>query len=204
MGDRTTQSVTLTLQHKASRRGQVVSQQPLTWGRIYFVRADGAVIEWGPIAADGSFTYRQDHHAPEYVVIVSSMPLLVMPVPEASDEVLSIRFPSAPVMDIEVEIGPTNTQQDARIGLKIGPWYVPELAWSMHQSARGLQPFLYHKGPLHIPSIFATASPLTVILGPSPYAPPPGLGEGVDVFTLPAYASQFPVKTVQAGAKTVF
>ena len=175
-------AVTIHLTGKDLRHGQITVPEPLTWGRIYFVRVDGTVSEWVQVGRDGGFSYHDEHRPPEYVVLASSAPLLVASLPDVSADDLRIEFPSGAVVDIEVEIGPHIAQQDARLGLVIGGRHVPSIAYGMHQSARGLQPNLYHRGPLRIPAVLMSATPVTVVLGPPPDVLPPGVPEGMDVF----------------------
>jgi len=199
-----TATVTVRLTRKGLHRGVVV-YGPLSWGRLYFVRADGTVSEWVPVAQDGTFTYHSEHSPPEYIVLASSAPLLVTPLRQVENGELRIEFPSAGhVIDIEVALGRHLGQEDARLGLVIGGRYVPEAAYGMHQSARGLQPNLYHRGPLRIPEILMNESLVTVMLGPPPNVLPPGVAEGVDIFTLPAYASRFPQQNVTSTGKVNF
>lgn len=169
---------------------QIHEQQPIVIVQIDFVSNGGTIAEWVPVAADGTFSYRHEHRPPEYAVVVSNEPLFLAALVDenASDLVLSS---PATVIDLEVSIGEKSPQKDARVGLVIGGRYIPELAYAMHQSSRGLRPNLYNKGPLRIPAIAATG-PLEVILGPPPDSLPPGIAAGQDVFTVPAYAAGLP------------
>lgn len=186
--------VTVNLVSRRVRKGRVIAPHSFEFGWVYFVTPGGHVSERAFMQRDGTFLYKEEHLDPEYIVIVSNAPLAVVPIPEPEEPgaTLTIPYPAAPVLDLEVEIGPGHPHKDGRIGLFVGGRYVPVLAYSMHQDLRGLQTDVWDRGPLRIPSILLTAEPIAIALGPPPEVLPPGVPEGVDLFTLQAYARGFP------------
>jgi hypothetical protein len=203
MGQARERTVSLTIR-RIVHQGKLIVPWPITSARVYFVAADGRELEHAVIAPDGTFHYRDDHRAPEYVVISGrGMPLGIVSLPETPPSLLEIAPPSLPQQNIDVRIAPQNKQRDGLVGLIVGGRYVPDSAFFDHQSARGHQTIIYGRGPLVIPAVLATG-PIDVMLGPEPHGYPREVPPGVDIFTLPAYRAHFPVKRVDAAGKIIF
>jgi hypothetical protein len=175
----------------------------IEWGFVFFVAPSGQVTERARVAADGSFTYRDIHRAPEHLVFVSTLPMVVLPLPETFQPNTDILWPTAAVRALSVSIGPRSSQNDALIGLFVGGRYVPAEALSHHQSNRDFQTDIYDRGPLYIRDILETG-PVSVVLGPSPTALPMDMPPGVDIFTLPFHLNTFPRKAADTGSAIVF
>lgn len=203
MGQARERRVSLAIR-RVAHQGKLIVPWPITFARVHFVAADGRELERAVIAPDGTFHYRDDHRAPEYVVISGhGLPLAVLSLPEAPVSFLKIAPPPAPQQNLEVRIVPRHKQRDGLVGLIVGGRYVPDSAFGDHQSARGHQTIVYGKGPLVIPAVLATG-PIDIMLGPEPRDYPREVPFGVDIFTLPAYRAHFPVKRAYAAGKVVF
>jgi hypothetical protein len=194
--------VTLALQSKARLQGRVRSPAAIQSGRIYFVGADRKVREWSVIQPDGVFFHRLPHASPEYAIVVSTLPLLAVPL-AGGDAPVDITMPPAAARDLDVVIK-SPQQQDGLLILFIGDRQIPEQAFSWHQSLRGMQSIVLGGGPLHIPQIFETAA-ITIGLGPAPKDIPATLqlGPDTDLCALPGFAACHR-KTLSAGNTIVF
>lgn len=196
LGDKKAAATTVALKYKDRFHGHVAGA---VRGRVFFVRADGTVAERALIGPDGSFGFRTAHGAPEYLVVVSDLPLAVVSLPATIPEPWEVAVPVAAVRNIDVSIAKQTAQPDAYLGLVVGGRYVPNQAFSFHQTLRGQDSDVYGGGPLAIPNILATG-PITVILGP----PPTEVPEGPDFFTIPGAAARYPKKDAPPDGHVVF
>jgi hypothetical protein len=194
--------VTVALERKDTLHGRILSPAEFTWGRVYFVGFDGVVREKTTLAGDGTFSYNLKHEAPEYVVVVSNAPLFVSRLPVNSPEALELSLPAGAVRDLQVSIDPGSPRADALVGLFFDGLYVPSEALSVHQSARGYQSAVYGRGPLTVPSVFATV-PVQITLGPAPQDIGKTFPAGFDPLLLPQYASA-PRREVPADGRIVY
>ena len=177
-------TVTVALHSKSRFEGHIRSVAPIQSGRIYFVGPDARIREWSPIEADGTFVHRLPHVAPEYAVVVSTLPLLVTAL--GNESVIDITLPMTNVRDVEVAIK-TLAQRDGLITLFVGDRQIPQQAFAWHQTLRYMQPILFGGGPLRIPQVLETG-PIAVGLGPSPRELPE-LAPDADLCAIPGFAA---------------
>jgi hypothetical protein len=198
-GDR--QKVTVKIAPTA-RRGRVVVPQAVQWGWVYFVTAAGVTTERIPLTPDGTFTMKSAHAAPEYAVVVSNLPLAIIPLELRSDSDLQMLWPAGRVRTVNLSISEQNAQSDALVALHIGGRYVPNQAWVDHQMGRSLQAEIYGRGPLQVRDV-VESGPIDVTLGPRP-EDPVLRSLGADLFILPQFRSHFQTKRVTPSDTVVF
>ena len=152
-------------------------------GSIDFVSPAGTVTEEAALGADGGFLMRSMHAAPEHAVYVSDRhPLVVLPLPPASNTELLLQVPSAPVRTFTVTV-PDNRNDMGLLGMWVGGMYVPVQALNTHLEMRGLDAVIHRDAMLRVADIAETGT-ISVAFG----ALPAGSTEFVDPFTLPQYA----------------
>lgn len=177
-GERT-KKVTVALQ-PLKNAGIVKAAQPVQFGRVFFV-GDGHVTESADVAQDGTFHFKNDHVAPEYVVVTSAnLPLFVTPLPLQAAAKLELIAPAAG-RSISVSLSDARPQADALLGLVIDGRYIPSEALFNHQARRGDPMFILKRAPVTMPDIAGQS--IAVMLGPSPYDIAPE--DPDDIFTRP-------------------
>jgi hypothetical protein len=180
-------------------RGILHARQPIRGGLLFFV-AGGHVVERVNVAEDGTFNFKSDHMAPEYVVATAvNGPLFVVPLPAQPPEVLEVTAPAI-VRTVSITIAPSHAQKDALIGLLLEGLYIPNEALFHHQAPRGDQPLILGGTLMKIAAVGARS--IAVILGPSPYEI--GQTDPDEVFTRPERRVGTITKEVGASGAVTF
>lgn len=146
--------------------GRILTDHAILFALLYFVGPDRAVRERVPVNRDGTFDYQLDHASPEYIVVVSNLPLFTQNLRDTQAEELEISVPSLPVRSFDVSLSPSSGKKDAWIGLFVAGRYIPDAALGIHESTRGMQSMILGGGPLRVLDIF-DAGPIQVALGAS-------------------------------------
>ena len=116
-------------------RGRVVSDRPFENGTVVWFTPSGIETERTDLAPDGTFVYASAHSPDETMAVISlSHPLWVLHTPPVERrEVITVRYPNAPVRAFEVSIASTDRRP---IGLVIAGIRVPPSVTAQHQTLR--------------------------------------------------------------------
>jgi hypothetical protein len=178
---------------------------PLVDGILVFYRPDGTTSEYLRPDAAGKVMCKKPHPAGEIVAVISrNMPLYVYRQTEPLAKNFEIRFPAAPVRDVDVRVSAVLPDGEGFVGLSIGDLLVPGNVFSWHQQRRG-RDVTTLDGTVEARGILATG-PLTFYLAPfkvlEALVTPAERERDVDFFYVAAAAS-FPRKEAGAASEVV-
>ena len=179
-------SVTIALERAEARTGKVF-HPAVGGGRVIWYSADGRSLESVPLAADGTFSYKQQHVAGEVVSVVSAgAPLLVLRHPQLrDDEPFNIEYPPSPVRSFNVSLSAEAREVKGFVTLSIGDIVVPLNVLSQHLRPRDARPLFLAPGEIAVRDIVASG-PVAFIFAPMSWVENYGKDIGIDFFSLPA------------------
>lgn len=116
-------------------RGKIASDRPFESGTVVWFTPSGIETERTDLASDGTFVYASAHAPGETMAVISlSHPLWVLHTPPVERrEVITVRYPNAPVRAFEVSVASTDHRP---VGLVIAGLRVPPSAIAQHQTLR--------------------------------------------------------------------
>ncbi len=165
---------TVELEPVAERSGRVLTPG---YRNLFWTTGNGAVTERVRIEEDGTFRYEKHHGPEEFVVLVGTAPLAMMPTPVATDgDPLEIRTNVPSVAKVVVRLSPTSTRRNALLALWVDGIRIPHDALVSHQIMRRERMFIIQREPVVIGQIGGTD--LAVAAGPDPELLPPGTDLG--------------------------
>jgi hypothetical protein len=183
-------------------RGKILSQRPFENGAVYWYSAGGAETERAELAPDGTFIHANWHGPDETMTVVSqSHPIWTSMTPNLERrQTLEVRFPDAPVREVEVSVRKGDPRDMRHVGVSVGSLRIPQPALRQHLFLRGLPPTIRGAGPMRIRDI-AETGPIDILLGPT-VAELSARAAGMDLFALPQFAES-PRQRLKPGATTV-